>query len=237
MRQGQTGMGQGGFTCHQFVEAIGEPVTVALRSPIPLETGLDVVHLDDCWHLVDPSDPGTVILEATRWDVDYPSTNAVTIEEAAVAREAFPLTADTHPAPHCMSCGLGEHSLHVHAGPLGDGRWATPFRLPNWSLIDGECRHVAVVDGDGLQLRLVHLPQWPRTPPGRHRAIRGGCSPPNHTGNRLRARRVAGRLFTRVGRTQTRRSRGTLRPVGDLRRKLTILLGSVGMTQRARRST
>ena len=58
-------MGQGGFTCHQFVEAIGEPVTVALRSPIPLETGLDVVHLDDCWHLVDPSDPGTVILEAT----------------------------------------------------------------------------------------------------------------------------------------------------------------------------
>ena len=138
MRQGQTGMGQGGFTCHQFVEAIGEPVTVALRSPIPLETGLDVVHLDDCWHLVDPSDPGTVILEATRWDVDYPSTNAVTIEEAAVAREAFPLTADTHPAPHCMSCGLGEHSLHVHAGPLGDGRWATPFRLPNWSLIDGE---------------------------------------------------------------------------------------------------
>jgi hypothetical protein len=130
-------MGQGGFACHKFVEAIGEPVTVALRSPIPLETHLDVVHLDDCWHLVDPSNPGTVILEATRWDPDYAPTEAVTIEQAATAREAFPLTADTHPAPHCMSCGLGEHSLHVHAGPLGDGRWATPFRLPDWSLIDG----------------------------------------------------------------------------------------------------
>jgi hypothetical protein len=55
-------MGQGGYACHQFVEAIGEPVTVALRSAIPLETDLDVVHHDGKWHLVDPSDPATVIL-------------------------------------------------------------------------------------------------------------------------------------------------------------------------------
>lgn len=130
-------MGQGGFTCQQFVEAIGEPVTVALRSRIPLETDLDVVHQDDRWHLVDPSDPGTVILEATRWDADYTTTGAVSIHDAAAARESFPLTADTHPAPHCMSCGMGDRSLHVHAGPLGDGRWATPFRLPEWSLVDG----------------------------------------------------------------------------------------------------
>lgn len=130
-------MGQGGFTCQQFVEAIGEPVTVALRSPIPVETDLDVVHQEDRWHLVDPSDPATVILEATRWDIDYASTPAVTIDEAAAARRGFPLTAETHPAPHCLSCGLQERSLHVHAGPLDDGRWATPFRMPEWSLIDG----------------------------------------------------------------------------------------------------
>lgn len=130
-------MGQGGFTCQQFAEAIGEPVTVALRSRIPLETDLDVVRHEDRWHLVNPSEPDTVILEATRWDADCASGDTVTIDDAAAARDAFPLTADAHPAPHCLSCGLQDRSLRVHAGPLGDGRWATPFRIPEWSLVDG----------------------------------------------------------------------------------------------------
>lgn len=131
-------MGQGGYTCHEFVQAIGEPVTVALRSPIPLETDMDIVHHDDRWHLVDPSNPATVILEATRWESNYATTTPVTIDQAAEARAGFPMTADTHPAPHCLSCGTQERSLRVHAGPLDDGRWATPFRLPEWSLIDGQ---------------------------------------------------------------------------------------------------
>jgi len=137
-RQGQTGMGQGGFTSHQFHEAIGEPTTFALRSPIPLETDLHVVQDGDRWHLVDPADPSTVIMEATRWDASYPSGNAVSIDDAAAAREAFPLAGESHPAPHCMSCGVHDRSLNVHAGPLGDGRWASPLRMPEWSLIDGE---------------------------------------------------------------------------------------------------
>ena len=136
-RQGQTGMGQGGFTCHEFVEAIGEPVTVALRSPIPLDVDLDIVHQEDRWHLVNPSAPDTVILEATRWTPDYASTAPVSIEAAAQAREAFPMTAETHPAPHCYSCGIHDRSLRVHAGPMPDGRWATPLRLPESSLVDG----------------------------------------------------------------------------------------------------
>ena len=126
-----------GYTCHEFVQAIGEPVTVALRSRIPLETDLDIVHREDRWHLVDPSDPGTVILEATRWSADYPTTTPVSIEQAADARGGFPLTAEEHPAPHCLSCGVGDDSLQVQAGPLGDGRWATPLRLPEWAVVDG----------------------------------------------------------------------------------------------------
>ena len=31
-----------------------------------------------------------------------------------------------------------ERTLGVHAGPLPDGRWATPLRFPEWSLVDGE---------------------------------------------------------------------------------------------------
>lgn len=131
-------MGQGGFTCQRFVAVIDEPVTVALRSPIPLETELEVVQRDDRWHLIDPADPATIILEATLWDPNYASCDAVSIDDAGAARDAFSLTAETHPAPHCMSCGIHDRSLNVHAGPLGDGRWASPLRMPEWSLIDGE---------------------------------------------------------------------------------------------------
>lgn len=131
-------MGQGGYTCHRFAEAIGEPVSIALRNPIPLEVDLDVVRHDDRWRLVDPADPERVIMEATRWHGDYAATTPVSVDQASAAREAFPMTAEDHPAPHCLSCGLGERSLRVHAGPLGDGRWATPVRIPEWSLVDGQ---------------------------------------------------------------------------------------------------
>jgi len=129
-RQGQTGRGQGGFTSYLFATAIDEPVTIALRSAIPLETDLDVVHVDERWHLVDPSSPETVIMEATRWTPDYTATEPVSVADAKIARGGFPLTEETHPAPHCLSCGLGPDSLRVHAGPMSDGRWAAPLRIP-----------------------------------------------------------------------------------------------------------
>lgn len=130
-------MGQGGYGSHQFQQAIGEPVTIALRSPLPLDIDLDVIAHEDRWTLIDPSRPDVVILEAERWDATYPTTGVVTIEQAADARSRFPCADDGHPAPHCCSCGTGEDSLRVHAGPLSDGRWATPFRLPERTLIDG----------------------------------------------------------------------------------------------------
>ena len=125
-----TGLGQGGYTCHQFVQKIDEPVTVALRSPIPLETDLEVVAVEERWHLLDPANPTTVILEAQRWQPSYPVTQAVGIDQAHAARDAFVLGPDEHPAPDCPSCGIGPDSLRVHPGPLGDGRWATPLRMP-----------------------------------------------------------------------------------------------------------
>lgn len=136
-RQGQTGMGQGGFTAHEFATAIGEEVTIALKSRIPLDTALDVVHLDDRWHLLDPTDPETVIMEATRWEPDFSTTEPVTFDAAEQARQGFAVSAEDHPAPHCVSCGLDEPTLRVQAGPLGDGRWATPFLAPAWAARDG----------------------------------------------------------------------------------------------------
>lgn len=132
-------MGQGGWASYELAQAVSQPVTISLQSPIPLETDLDVVQVgDDIWRLVDPASPEIVILEANPWRPVYPETEPVSITDAQRAREAFPLSADEHPAPHCVSCGLGERSLGVHAGPLGDGRWATPFRVPDWSLVGGK---------------------------------------------------------------------------------------------------
>ena len=44
----------------------------------------------------------------------------------------FPLF-DDHPVPHCFSCGLQPDSMHVHSGPLRDGRWATDWTVPYWA--------------------------------------------------------------------------------------------------------
>ena len=55
--QGPTGSGQGGWTAHRLATAIGEPVTVAIRRPIPLDIDMTVIAVDDGWHLVDPAQP------------------------------------------------------------------------------------------------------------------------------------------------------------------------------------
>ena len=136
-RQGQTGTGQGGWTAQHLAAAVGEPATVAFRRPIPLETDLEIRdHESGGWVLVDPSAPNLALLEAHRWEPDCSETSAVSIEEAAHAHTQFPLTLDTHPAPRCFSCGLGSDTMAVHSGPLGDGRWATDWRVPDWAIDD-----------------------------------------------------------------------------------------------------
>ena len=115
--QGPTGSGQGGWTTARFIDIIGQPATVAIRAPIPLDTDLTVVSLgsdsgQERWHLVDnttsdgSSDDPIVIMEAERWDPDFDSTSTVSIEEARAARQQFPVDDADHPVPHCFSCGI-----------------------------------------------------------------------------------------------------------------------------------
>lgn len=129
-------MGQGGYTCFRFADAIGEPVTMALRSKIPLETDLLVIEHEDGWQLIDPTAPETSIMDAATWAPDFATTDPVSIEAAEGARLACKNDETNHPAPHCLSCGFGDRSLRVQAGPLGDGRFASPFRLPTWAEAD-----------------------------------------------------------------------------------------------------
>lgn len=134
--QGQTGMGQGGYTAQRFVQAVGRPLTIAFRSPIPLDTDLEIVEHDDRWLLVDPAAPSVAILEGTEWEPAFATTTPVSIAHAHEARARFPHDDVTHPAPLCWSCGLMPSSMRVHAGPLDDQRWATPWRAPDWAISD-----------------------------------------------------------------------------------------------------
>ena len=131
--QGPTGQGQGGWTAHRLATTIGQPATVAIRAPIPLDTDMSIQHGADAhtWQLTDPD--GGTILEATRWEPDYPDTAPVSVADAARARERFMFDEAIHPVPVCFSCGLEPDSMRVHAGPLGDGRFATDWTVPAWA--------------------------------------------------------------------------------------------------------
>ncbi len=137
--QGPTGTGQGGWTAHRFAERIREPVTVALRAPIPLDTDLTIVETGDehdrGWELV-TGDRAPIML-AARWDPSFPETEPVAIDEANAARARFGATVPEHPVPYCFSCGLQRDSMRVHAGPLGDDRFATDWTVPDWAVRPG----------------------------------------------------------------------------------------------------
>ncbi len=169
--QGPTGSGQGGWTTARFIDIIGQPATVAIRAPIPLDTDLTIVKLgsesgQERWQLVDTTagDPSsdsdsnatpTVIMEAERWDPDFDSTSAISIEEAKAARQQFPVSDADHPVPHCFSCGTQHDSMGVQAGPLPDGRYATDWKAPAWAIgIDGS------VDGAVLWAALDCAAAW-----------------------------------------------------------------------------
>ena len=131
--QGPTGSGQGGWTAHRFATAIDQPVTVAIRRPIPLEVDLSIVDTGDAWHLVDPAEPDAPVLIATAWEPAFADTEPVSISDATTAGTHFPLH-DDHPVPECFSCGANADSMQVHSGPLADGRWATDWTVPDWAV-------------------------------------------------------------------------------------------------------
>ena len=131
--QGPTDSGQGGWTAHRFVRAISEPVTVAVKRPIPLEVDLTIAAAEHGWHLIDPREPDQPFMVATTWTPDYAKTDPVSLADAADARTRFPLH-DDHPVPVCFSCGANADSMQVHSGPLPDGRWATDWTVPEWAV-------------------------------------------------------------------------------------------------------
>jgi hypothetical protein len=167
--QGPSGSGQGGWTAHLLAGRIDHPVTMAIRAPVPLETPLDVTHdvQNDRWLLVDHTGPQAVtVMVAEPWESLFAATEPVTVEAAAAARRRFTTVVDPHPVPFCFSCGLQHDSMRVHAGPLGDDRFATDWTAPSWAVGDD-----GAVDPGPLWAALDCTAAWyigysrgPRTP-------------------------------------------------------------------------
>ena len=74
--QGRPGFGQGGWSSAQFAAVIGEPVTIDLRSGVPLEEDLAVLELDGGWEL---RHGDTVIMAARPRDVEFATVQPVSI--------------------------------------------------------------------------------------------------------------------------------------------------------------
>ncbi len=140
--QGREGLGQGGWSSSQFAAAIGEPVSISLRSSIPLETPLRVMATPSGWSLVVDADD-QVVMEAVPLPAghfDGVETTPVSIDAAVEARSRFPELPPTperpttHNAPRCFSCGFSERTMQVWPGALedGTGRVASDFTPPTW---------------------------------------------------------------------------------------------------------
>ena len=128
--QGPTDSGQGGWAAHRFVQALGRPASVAIKAPVPLETDLIVDH--GTGRLT--AEDGTTIMIASDVTEPFASTEAISIEDAAAARRRFGDLATDHPVPFCFSCGVQHDSMKVHAAPLGDGRFASDWTVPDWAV-------------------------------------------------------------------------------------------------------
>jgi hypothetical protein len=134
--QGRPGMGQGGWSAAKLEAAIGRPVTIDFRAPIPLEEDLSVVETAGGWEL---RADDRVVMAARPRDVAFAEVEAVSVEAAADARSRFGATAEDHNASACFSCGLGGRTMRVWPGPLADGsgRLATDWAPPEWVRNDG----------------------------------------------------------------------------------------------------
>ena len=150
--QGRPDMGQGGYSAGRFRQAIGQPVAVNFRAPIPIDTEMSVTQTNGGWELRCRSTDGQeqLIMDAVPTaDVvsEFATTSVVTPDEAERARANFSATPEDHAAWRCFSCGLHEDSMNMHPGVLegAEARMASDWTPPEWTVGDDGFVDLAVV--------------------------------------------------------------------------------------------
>lgn len=130
---GPTGKGNGGYSAGLLAAELAGPAVVSLRSPVPLDTPLDLVPADGA---VRAFDGETLVAEAEpapALELDVPGPVSGAEARAAMESYASPLES---PFSRCFVCGPArEDSMEVFAGriPGRDGLVASTWTPPEWS--------------------------------------------------------------------------------------------------------
>jgi hypothetical protein len=125
--------GHGGYCSAVFAGFVEGQAEVTLRSPVPLDTPLDVSREDGSVRVLDGE---TLIAEAQRaaeLDLEVPAP--VSVAEARLASEDY-LGKPDDLFGHCFVCGRGrEDALGVFAGAVeGRDLVASPWTPPDWTV-------------------------------------------------------------------------------------------------------
>lgn len=131
---GPHGSGNGGYSAGVVAALLGGEAEVNLRSPVPLDTALQVVRDGD--DAVRVLDGDALVVEARAAEVGVEPPAPVGLDEARSAAQRYRGSAENI-FSRCFVCGKargGEDSFGVFAGAV-EGRQvvATPWTPPPWS--------------------------------------------------------------------------------------------------------
>jgi hypothetical protein len=123
---GPEGSGNGGYTCGLIAGLLGRTAEVTLRKPPPLDRPFDVEREGDRL-LVRDGHALVAEAEPAKVELDAPAPPSYSEAERASAR--YP-GFEEHAFPTCFVCGPAREpgdGLRIFAGPVGDGRVASPW--------------------------------------------------------------------------------------------------------------
>ena len=123
---GPAASANGGYTCGLVAAFLRGRAEVTLRKPPPLGRPLTVEREDGRLVVRDGDD---VVAEAVPAEIDLEIPQPPTYEEAVRASSRYP-GLEEHAFPTCFVCGPEREpgdGLRIFAGPLGDGRFASPW--------------------------------------------------------------------------------------------------------------
>lgn len=130
---GVAGMGQGGYLAGLVAGRRNGPFQIDFRNPIPLDAEMSFEDTAKGVRLVHDGKP---IIEAKPGEPVSRAPEFVPIDEAALARDRAEANSLAIVST-CFSCGTRPDTLRMHAGPVGDGRFATPYTPPAWVAPEG----------------------------------------------------------------------------------------------------
>jgi hypothetical protein len=123
---GPEGSGNGGYTCGLVAGLLGGVAEVTLRLTPPIDRPLDVERDENRVRVLDGD---RLVAEALPAEVGLEIPEPPAYEEAEQASGRFP-GFEEHAFPTCFVCGPEREpgdGLRIFAGPLGDGRVASPW--------------------------------------------------------------------------------------------------------------